>query len=397
MIEFEVEEKNSFGARIKVMGVGGGGGNAVNSMIDSDLQDVNFLVTNTDAQALDVSPVDIKIQIGEKVTKGLGAGSNPDIGRRAAEEDLELITENIADADILFLTAGMGGGTGTGATPVIAKAARELGVLTVAVVTKPFIVEGRKRLKQAEEAIALLRKEVDTLIVIPNQKLLDLVDPNISMLDAFSVVNNVLKQAIKGVADIIMKPGHINVDFADVRAIMSGMGMALMGTGRAKGEDRAKQAAMTAINSPLLENISIEGAKGVLINITGDSSLGLQEINDAAKVIYEKSSDDAEIILGSVIDPGIGDEVMITVIATGFDKQEEDLLMAMPRASVSRVREAARSNAQKKIIDIPASKDKEVSATEKLPSNFLDLDANDLDTPTFLRRQTSEEKEDEGT
>ena len=205
------------------------------------------------------------------------------------------------------------------------------------------------------------------------------------------------KLSIKGVADIIMKPGHINVDFADVRAIMSGMGMALMGTGRAKGEDRAKQAAMTAINSPLLENISIEGAKGVLINITGDSSLGLQEINDAAKVMYEKSSDDAEIILGSVIDPGIGDEVMITVIATGFDKQEEDLLMAMPRASVSRVREAARSNAQKKIIDIPASKDKEVSATEKLPSNFLDLDANDLDTPTFLRRQTSEEKEDEGT
>jgi cell division protein FtsZ len=268
-IDFSVDEKKLLpgGAKIKVIGIGGGGNNAVNSM-KNDLLGIDFIVVNTDIQALETSPIETKIQIGRKITKGLGSGSNPDIGRRSAEEEITEIAELIADADILFLTAGMGGGTGTGATPVIARAAREAGVLTVAIVTKPFMFEGKRRLKQADAALEILKKEVDTLIVVPNQKLLELVDPKISMLDAFTLVNNVLKQAIKGVSDIITKPGHINVDFADVRSIMKGMGMAIMGTGRARGEGRAKEAALAAINSQLLEGASIEGAQGVLINIT---------------------------------------------------------------------------------------------------------------------------------
>ncbi len=386
MIEFGVDkDRNAFGASIKVMGVGGGGSNAVNSMVHSDLDDVVFLIANTDAQALKASPADIKIQLGGKVTKGLGAGSNPDVGRRAAEEDLELIIEQISGTDILFLTAGMGGGTGSGASPVIARAARELGILTVAVVTKPFIFEGKKRQKQAQDAINLLKKEVDTLIIVPNQKLLEIVDPNISMLNAFTLVNDILKQAIKGVSDIILKPGHINVDFADVRAIMRGMGMAIMGTGKCTGENRARDAALMAISSPLLENISIDGAKGVLINICGDSSLGLQEINDAAKVIYEKASDDADIILGSVIDANMGQDVMVTVIATGFEKEEE-----LSSASIAHTREVSRFKTN-------AAVREEVIVNEKksasIADNPLDLEANDLDTPTFLRKKTEKEQE----
>ena len=386
MIDFNVEkDEKVLGAKIKVMGVGGGGGNAVNSMFHSDLKNVDFIVANTDAQALTSSPVEIKIQLGEKVTKGLGTGSNPEIGRRSAEEDIETINNTISDADILFLTAGMGGGTGTGASPVVARAARELGVLTVAVVTKPFDFEGIKRARQAAAAIEILKKEVDTLIVIPNQKLLDIVDPNISMLEAFNLVDNVLKQAIKGVSDIIMKPGHINVDFADVRTIMKGMGIALMGTGKCKGEGRAKQAAVDAINSPLLENVSVDGARGVLINITGSETLGLQEINEAAKVIYEKASDEAEIILGSVIDPDLGDEVMVTVIATGFERNGEHFV-GITKPSVKYVQEAA-----------AADGDKPKDLTEKtgIPESPVDLETNDLDTPTFLRKKAESKVKDE--
>jgi len=323
MIELNFEQAAyGFGAKLKVIGCGGAGSNAVNSMIGEDWGNaVEFIVANTDAQALSTSPSLIKIQLGSKLTKGLGAGSNPEIGRRAAEESVDEIKEKISDCDILFLTAGFGGGTGSGALPVIAQVARELGILTVGIVTKPFVFEGKRRLRQAEEAIKALKGMVDTLIIVPNQKLIEVVDPCISMLDAFALSNKVLEQAIKGISNIIMKPGLINVDFADVRFVMKDMGMAIMGTGRCSGEDRARMAALQAISSPLLENISIQGARGVLINITGNKDLGLREINDAASVIYELVSEEANIILGSVIDPEVGSDVVVTVIATGFEEQ----------------------------------------------------------------------------
>ncbi len=324
MIELCVEDEKiaKSGATLKVIGVGGAGSNAVNSMITGpENPSVEYMVANTDAQALQLSPALSRIQLGAKITKGLGAGSNPDLGRRAAEEDLDTVVEHIMNSDILFLTAGLGGGTGTGALPVIANAARELGILTVAVVTKPFLFEGKRRMKHAEEAIKNLKDSVDTLIVVPNQRLLEVVDAKISMLDAFQLSDSVLQQAIRGISDIITKPGHINVDFADVRTIMKDMGMAIMGTGRAKGPDRARQATLAAIRSPLLENVSIAGAKGVLLNITGNMDLGLYEINEAATMIHDMVSEDANIILGSVIDASIGDEILVTVIATGFDEQ----------------------------------------------------------------------------
>ena len=265
MIELSVEEeqKQQFGACLKVLGIGGAGGNAVNSMIaTADIERVEFITANTDAQALDKSSAQTKIQLGAKITKGLGAGSNPDIGRRAAEEDMEKIIQHAEQADILFLTAGLGGGTGSGSLPVIAQAAREMGVLTIAIVTKPFVFEGKRRMAIAEEAVENIKEAVDTLIVVPNQRLLEIADDKISMLDAFALSNDILKQAIKGISDIIIKSGHINVDFADVRTIMKDMGIALMGTGRASGQDRAKKAALAAITSPLLENVNIQGCQG---------------------------------------------------------------------------------------------------------------------------------------
>lgn len=316
--ETQQQQQKSFGAVIKVIGIGGAGGNAVNSMVNtSELQVVDFIVANTDAQALSLSPAFVKIQLGQKITKGLGAGANPEIGRRAAEEDLGSVVQYLKDVDILFLTAGLGGGTGSGAIPVIAGAAKELGVLTVAVVTKPFAFEGKRRAKHAADAIDALQGVVDTLIIVPNQKLLEIVDSKISMLGAFALSNNILKQAIKGIADIIAKPGLINVDFADIKTIMKDMGMAVMGTGSASGQDRARVAALQAINSPLLENASIAGARGVLINVAGNKDLQLQEISDAATMIYEMVSEDANIILGSVIDDSLQEEIVVTVIATG--------------------------------------------------------------------------------
>lgn len=330
MIEFAQEDHNKHipVAKIYVLGVGGAGGNTINCMKGSDYQGVVFIAANTDAQALACSKADITIQIGQKSTKGLGAGANPDIGKRAAEEDIDKILEHLQGADIVFLTGGMGGGTGSGALPVVVKALKERGVLTIVVVTKPFAFEGKRRARIADDSIKLIRESADTILIVPNQKLLDVVDNEVSMVDGFAMINEILNQSVKSISDIITRAGHINVDFADVREIMRGQGLAIMGTGRAVGADRARRAALEAISSPLLENVDIAGARGVLINITGSISLGLHEISQAASVVYEKADVDANIILGSVIDDDLGEELSVTVIATGFkEKAIEDLIV----------------------------------------------------------------------
>jgi len=315
-------------AKIKVIGVGGGGGNAVNTMISSCLSGVDFINANTDAQALGVSNSPIKIQIGSQITKGLGAGSNPEIGRQSALESRDEIRPYLEGADMIFITAGMGGGTGTGAAPIIAEIARECSILTIAVVTKPFQFEGKKRNIQAEEGIAQLRETVDTLIVVPNQRLLSLGGRNLSLLEAFKKADDILYQAVKGISDLILVPGLINLDFADVKSVMSNMGMAIMGTGVASGENRAVEAAQRAISSPLLEDNTIQGAHGILLNITGGPDMSLYEVNEASSLIQEEADDDANIIFGTVIDQNMHDEIRITVIATGFDdimKKKESL------------------------------------------------------------------------
>ncbi len=306
-------------ARIKVIGVGGGGGNAVNTMISYYLKGVDFIIANTDEQALGASGAPNKIQIGMEITRGLGAGSNPEIGRKSALESRDQIQKHLAGADMIFVTAGLGGGTGTGAAPVIAELARESGALTVAVVTKPFLFEGKKRNTQADEGIVQLRENVDTLIVVPNQRLLSLGGRNLSLLESFKKADDILYQAVKGISDLIMVPGLINLDFADVKNIMSSMGMALMGTGTASGENRAVEAAQKAISSPLLEDNTIQGARGILLNITAGSDLSLYEVNEASSLIQAEAHEDANIIFGTVIDETMGDEIRITVIATGFD------------------------------------------------------------------------------
>ena len=321
---FEFVEEFNLNARIKVIGIGGGGGNAVNTMIGGKLNGVEFLVANTDAQSLDASRAPVRIQLGGAVTKGLGAGANPEIGRRAALEDQETIKEYLAGSDMIFITAGMGGGTGTGGAPVIARVAREVGALTVGVVTKPFIFEGKKRMRQAEEGIAELKSSVDTLIVIPNQRLLSIAAKTTTMLEAFHKADEVLLQAVRGISDLIITPGLINLDFADVRTVMAEMGLALMGASTATGENRAIEAAQRAISSPLLEDISIQGARGVLINITGGPDLCLHEVNEAASMIQEEAHDEANIIFGAVIDETMLDEIRITVIATGFGEGKDD-------------------------------------------------------------------------
>lgn len=321
MIEFDnvaLQEQES-PVKIKVIGIGGAGGNTVNSMIESDLSGIEFIVANTDAQALKHAKSSHKVHLGAKSTKGLGAGANPDLGRRATEEDLDKIMALVGDADIVFIAAGMGGGTGSGGAPIVAKALKERGILSIAVVTKPFLFEGKRRMVVAQESLDLLKKEVDTLLVIPNQKLLDVVDRSVSMIDSFAMVNDLLIHCVKSIADIIVRPGHINVDFADLRATMKGMGLAMMGTGKASGKDRALEASMQAISSNLIENMDIRQAKGILLNITGGPSLTLHEINDAASVIYDQSCQDAHIIIGSVIDQSMGDEVVVSIIATGFE------------------------------------------------------------------------------
>ncbi len=315
MIEFT---DGDGGARIKVVGVGGGGGNAVNTMIAAGLPGVDFIAANTDAQALRANLAPIKLQLGEKLTRGLGAGGNPETGRKAAEEDVERLREYLTGADMVFVTAGMGGGTGTGAAPVLARIAKELGSLTVGVVTKPFQFEGKRRMKQADEGMNELKKSVDTLIAIPNQRLLSVAGRNSSILETFKKADDVLLQAVRGISDLITVHGLINLDFADVRTIMAEMGMAMMGAALAAGENRAIEAAQKAISSPLLEDVSIEGARGLLINITGGPDLTLHEVNEAATLIQAEADEDANIIFGAVIDESMSDQVRITVIATGF-------------------------------------------------------------------------------
>jgi cell division protein FtsZ len=324
-------------AKILVIGVGGGGGNAVNTMISGNLDGVEFVVANTDMQALEANMAPHKIQLGNALTKGLGAGANPDIGRRSAEESMQHIADLISGADMVFVTAGMGGGTGTGAAPVIAQIAKDCGALTVGVVTKPFGFEGKKRSRQAVEGIERLGAAVDTLIVIPNNRLLALVGQNTSMVEAFRKADSVLLNAVQGISDLMTVPGLINVDFADVRTIMAQMGRALMGTGIGSGKKRATEAAEMAISSPLLEDVSIEGATGILINITGGPDLTLHEVNEASSLIQQAAHEDANIIFGSVIDPNLSDEVRITVIATGFDRGAKTEVIVEPQRSAPNV------------------------------------------------------------
>ncbi|MFA5881031.1 MAG: cell division protein FtsZ [Eubacteriales bacterium] len=318
MLEFEIDV-DPF-ANIKVIGVGGGGSNAVNRMITAGLKGVEFIAVNTDSQALYLSQADNKIQIGAKLTKGLGAGANPEVGQKAAEENREELAHALRGADMVFVTAGMGGGTGTGAAPIVAELAREAGALTVGVVTKPFTFEGRKRHAQADSGISNLKSKVDTLITIPNDRLLQVIDKHTSIVEAFRIADDVLRQGVQGISDLIAVPGLINLDFADVKTIMTETGSALMGIGIGGGENRAAEAARAAISSPLLET-SIEGAKGVLLNITGGSSLGLFEVNEAAEIIAQAADPEANIIFGAVIDEAMQDEVRVTVIATGFDQR----------------------------------------------------------------------------
>lgn len=325
---FELEENVNIGATIKVIGVGGGGSNAVSTMIDGGLSGVEFIVANTDRQALEAHKAQTKIQVGRELTRGLGAGANPDVGKRAAIESYNDIVEALQGADMVFVTGGMGGGTGTGGAPIVAKIAKEMGALTIGVVTKPFQFEGKKRMRHAMHGINDLKESVDTLIVIPNQKLLSISHDKTSLLDTFKKADDVLLQAVKGISDLINIRGLINLDFADIRTVMSSQGMAIMGTGAATGDNRAVEAATQAISSPLLENISIDGATGIIINITGGKDLSLHEVDEASTLITEAAHEDAEIIFGAVIDESLGDEVRVTVIATGFGA--EAIKMAGP-------------------------------------------------------------------
>ena len=320
---FELEENVNIGANIKVVGVGGGGSNAITTMIEGGMSGVEFIVANTDIQALNSSKAGQKIQLGADLTKGLGAGANPDVGRRSAIESYNQIVEQLKGSDMVFVTAGMGGGTGTGGAPIVAKIARELGALTIGVVTKPFLFEGKKRNKHAEGGLAELKENVDALIVIPNQKLLSISSDKTPLIETFKKADEVLLQAVKGISDLINIRGLINLDFADIRTVMANKGLALMGTGSAKGENRAVQAATQAISSPLLENVKIDGATGIIINVTGGSDLSLYEVNEASTLITEAASEDAEVIFGAVIDPTIDDEVRVTVIATGFAREDK--------------------------------------------------------------------------
>ena len=334
------------GARIKVIGVGGGGGNAVNTMIQAGMPGVDFVVANTDAQALAANLATVKVQLGTGLTKGLGAGANPAVGRDAAHSDSDYLRDLLTGADMVFVTAGMGGGTGTGAAPVIAQVARELGALTVGVVTKPFLFEGKRRMRQAEDGIKELKKSVDTLITIPNQRLLSVSGRNMPIMETFKKADDVLLQAVRGISDLITVHGLINLDFADVRTIMSEMGMAMMGAALAEGENRAIEAAQRAISSPLLDDLSIQGARGVLINITGSADLALHEINDASSLIQEEAHEDANIIFGAVIDESMGDELRITVIATGFGVaaemvEPEPVVVPVPAIAVAGSRPVA--------------------------------------------------------
>ncbi|MBI3091148.1 MAG: cell division protein FtsZ [Candidatus Tectomicrobia bacterium] len=381
---FELVEEPNHLARIKVMGVGGGGGNALNSMVAANLDGVEFIAANTDAQALAKSLALIKLQIGQQVTRGLGAGAVPEVGRRAALEDEERIRNLCSGTDMLFITAGLGGGTGTGAAPVIAAIAKDMGALTVAVVTKPFLFEGKRRQNQAEEGLRELRKYVDTLITIPNQRLLSVAGKGTPMMEAFKIADNVLCQAVQGISDLITVPGLINLDFADVRTIMAEMGMAVMGTGIAQGENRAHEAAQRAISSPLLEESSIEGARGVLINITGGPDLTLHEVNEAASLICEAAHEDAQVIFGSVIDERLTQEVRVTVIATGIMGAQENQQVVERKLKAVNSREEF--DAAGVYLHRPSRRG-ESTSREAHQNDLSSLEERHLEVPTFLRRK----------
>jgi cell division protein FtsZ len=354
-IEF-AEESRTYNARIKVIGVGGSGGNAINTMIHFGLEGVEFVSINTDAQALSSNAAVEKIPIGQNVTRGLGAGADPERGRKAALEDVNRLKEIVVGADMVFVTAGMGGGTGTGAAPIVAQLAREAGALTVGVVTKPFAFEGKQRARRAEQGIAALSEHVDTLITIPNEKLMSLADDELTFVDAFRKADEVLFQAVKGISDLITLDGIVNVDFADVRTVMAGNGRALMGTGCAKGEGRARLAAEQAIHSPLLDEISVQGATGVLINVVGGHDMKMKEIQEAASLVQEQAHDDANIIFGASIDESMGDALKVTVIATGFNQAAEEIPVELPREA-RRSTTALRDSLAPRSVGVPSSRD----------------------------------------
>jgi cell division protein FtsZ len=398
-----LDEERRAGARIKVIGVGGGGGNAVSRMVQAGFEGVEFIVANTDLQALQSNPAPAKLQIGSKLTKGLGAGADPDVGRQAALEDTDKLIQALDGADMVFVTTGLGGGTGTGAAPVIASLASELGALTIAVVTKPFRFEGRKRQMQAEAGLDSLRECVDTVITIPNERLLAIINRSTTFNDAFCTADDVLRQAIQGISDLILVPGLINLDFADVKTIMAGMGIAMMGTGLAEGDDRALEAAKRAISSPLLEGAAVDGARGVIINVTGGPDLSLVEVSEASSIIQEAAHEEANIIFGAVIDPSLKGRVKITVIATGFDRPAGarapvsavsqtpvDLhtyttrLRAQPDGPIEVPAGAGRVPFSRRApLDMPAAM--AVGAeNQSMPEDGLE---SPLDVPAFLRRQ----------
>ena len=377
---FELMDAHSSSAVIKVIGVGGGGGNAVSHMVETGIEGVEFICANTDSQALKGSHVRTSLQIGCNITKGLGAGADPDIGRQAAMEDRDRILEVIEGADMLFITAGMGGGTGTGAAPIVAQVAKELGILTVAVVTKPFQMEGGKRMQIAEHGIAELGKYVDSLITIPNEKLLAVLGGETTLLDAFRSANQVLQGAVQGIAELITRPGLINVDFADVRTVMSEMGMAMMGSGTSSGEDRAREAAEAAASSPLLEDINLAGAKGVLVNVTAGMDLSIGEFQEVGNTVKEYASDDATVVVGTVIDPEMTDKIRVTVVATGLGQAASNA--ESPMRIVRRPAEHQEPNYQ--TLDKPTVQ-RQRAVGDGLDGNGLQEEL--LDIPAFLRRQ----------
>ena len=384
-------------AKIKVIGVGGAGGNAINNMIASNLQGVRFISANTDAQALDVSQAEMRFQLGTKITEGLGAGANPQVGREAALENAEMIKDALSDSHMVFITAGFGGGTGTGAAPVIARLCKEMGILTVAVVTRPFSFEGRKRAKQAEEGILELKKAADTVITIPNDRLRGLASKNAKMVDMFKKADEILLHSVKGITDLIMMPGLVNLDFADVKTTMSRAGMAIMGIGISSGENRALEAAERAISHPLLDDINISGAKGVLMNITSNSDLTMEEMTEASERIYNEVGEEAEIIWGAVIDDSVGEEMSVTVIATGIGekgKEKETGVRSLDPTYGGKVRDITPADlARSTELDEPTFIRRRQAANEGSASELyreykgIVIDNDDLDVPTFLRRK----------
>ena len=388
---FELMDVDSQSAVIKVIGVGGGGGNAVNHMLRSNIEGVEFICANTDAQALKNTEVKTALQLGSNVTRGLGAGANPDRGYEAAMEDRDRIYEAIEGADMVFITAGMGGGTGTGAGPVVAEVAKELGILTVAVVTKPFSFEGGKRRQIAEDGIARLSEHVDSLITIPNEKLLSVLGKTTSLLDAFKAANDVLLNAVQGIAELITKPGLINVDFADVRTVMSEMGVAMMGTGRASGEQRAREAAELAIRSPLLEDINLSGARGILVNITAGLDLAIGEFDEVGNTVKEFARDDATVVVGTVIDPDMVDEMRVTVVATGLG-EEVSVVVKQPEVEIKPVRIVSKDAVEQENLDYSALEvPTNIRRSPKTANDFVKAAESKnmeyLDIPAFLRRQ----------